>query len=149
MTMKRRDFSRALMAGTMSASCGALTKVFAAGVNGSGIPGSPEMLKLEAMWKPLNASAPKERGRERFNENKYGMFIHWGVYAIPAKGEWYMSDAKVTQAEYAKYAAAFTPTKFNAAEWAAVAKNAGMKYVVLTAKHHDGFAMFDSKPPVG
>ena len=80
-----------------------------------------------------------------WRDAKYGMFIHWGVYAIPARGEWYMSQAKVSQAEYGKHVAAFNPVKFNAAEWAAIAKNAGMKYVVLTAKHHEGFAMFDSK----
>ena len=53
----------------------------AAGVNGSGIPGSPKMVKLHELWKPLNASPAKQRGRERFNENKYGMFIHWGLYS--------------------------------------------------------------------
>lgn len=93
-------------------------------------------------------SETREQRAERmawWSDSKYGMFIHWGAYAIPAKGEWYMSGAKVPQAEYAKYVAAFNPVKFNASEWAAIAKNAGMKYVVLTAKHHEGFAMFDSK----
>ena len=80
-----------------------------------------------------------------WREAKYGMFIHWGVYAIPAQGEWHMCQAKVSLADYGKHVAAFNPVKFNATEWAAIAKNAGMKYVVLTAKHHDGFAMFDSK----
>ena len=53
----------------------------AAGVNGSGIPGSPEMIRLHKLWKPMNASPAKQRGRDRFNENKYGMFIHWGLYS--------------------------------------------------------------------
>ena len=97
---------------------------------------------------PPAAAETREQRAARmawWTDSKYGMFIHWGAYAIPAKGEWYMSEAKVPQAEYAKYVAAFNPMKFNATEWAAIAKNAGMKYVVLTAKHHEGFAMFDSK----
>lgn len=94
------------------------------------------------------AQAPSlsyEQKMKEWNEAKFGMFIHWGLYAIPAKGEWYMRSSKTSVAEYAKLANQFNPTKFNADEWAFVAKNAGMKYLVITTKHHDGFAMFDSK----
>ena len=80
-----------------------------------------------------------------WHEAKFGMFIHWGLYAIPADGEWHMRQKQMPLAEYAKYAAQFNPTKFNADDWMQVAQDAGMKYLVITSKHHDGFAMFDSK----
>ena len=82
---------------------------------------------------------------EWWREAKFGMFIHWGLYAIPARGEWVMNKEKIPVAEYAKLASQFNPVKFNAGEWVRVAKDAGMKYIVITAKHHDGFAMYGSK----
>ena len=82
---------------------------------------------------------------EWFRNDRFGMFIHWGLYAIPARGEWVMSKEKMTVDEYRKYFEEFNPTEYNPREWAKLAKEAGMKYVVLTAKHHDGFCLFDSK----
>ena len=76
---------------------------------------------------------------------KFGMFIHWGPYAIPAQGEWFMRNKKIPLAEYKKLAAEFNPVKFDAEEWASLAQEAGMKYLVFTTKHHDGFAMYPSK----
>jgi alpha-L-fucosidase len=86
---------------------------------------------------------------------RFGMFIHWGVYSVPAGtydgkqiggiGEWIMNNASIPVARYAEYTKDFNPTKFNAEEWVSIAKNAGMKYIVITSKHHDGFAMFHSK----
>lgn len=80
---------------------------------------------------------------------KFGMFIHWGIYAVPASAaggaEWYLSGSKVQVKDYEKFAQRFNPVKFNAAEWAQIARDAGMKYMVITSKHHDGFSMFDSK----
>jgi len=80
-----------------------------------------------------------------FLKDRFGMFIHWGLYAIPARGEWIRNREKISIEEYQKYFDEFNPTGFNPAEWARIAKDAGMKYAVLTAKHHDGFCLFDSK----
>src|SRR5246127_2563643 len=90
-----------------------------------------------------------------FKEAKYGLFIHWGLYAIPAGewkgkrvpglGEWIMNRGQIPVAEYEKLAAQWNPQKFNADEWVRFAREAGFKYIVITSKHHDGFAMFNSK----
>ena len=88
-----------------------------------------------------------------FGEARFGMFIHWGLYAVPAGeyggktgyGEWIMESAKIPASEYAKYAGQFNPVKFDAREWAWLAKDAGMKYLVITSKHHDGFGMYRSE----
>jgi alpha-L-fucosidase len=98
---------------------------------------------------PLPARAPETPAAHNarmawWRDAKFGMFIHWGLYAIPADGEWHMRQHKMPLAEYKKYAPQFNPVKFNADEWASVAQDAGMKYMVLTTKHHDGFAMFHS-----
>lgn len=80
-----------------------------------------------------------------FQHDRFGMFIHWGLYAIPARGEWVRSVERMPKEDYQKYFDAFDPTDYNPKEWAKLAKHAGMKYAVLTAKHHDGFCLFDSK----
>ena len=85
------------------------------------------------------------RRMKRFNDARFGMFIHWGAYAVPARGEWVKSIEKLNDAQYQKYIDAFHPAEFDARAWARYAKEAGMKYAVFTAKHHDGFCMFDSK----
>jgi alpha-L-fucosidase len=90
-----------------------------------------------------------------WKDAKYGMFIHWGLYAVPSGkwgerttcGEWLMLEGKISRNEYAKLATQFNPTKFNAEEWVKLAKDAGQKYIVITSKHHDGFAMFKSSDP--
>ena len=80
-----------------------------------------------------------------FTESRFGMFIHWGLYAIPARGEWVRSHERISNEDYQKYFDAFDPTDYDPKLWARAAKNAGMKYAVMTAKHHDGFCLFDSK----
>ncbi len=88
-----------------------------------------------------------------WREARFGMFIHWGLYAIPAgkwgertnHGEWIRTTAQIPLEEYAKFQPQFNPTAFDADSWARMAANAGMKYLVITSKHHDGFALFDSK----
>lgn len=92
---------------------------------------------------------------EWWREAKFGMFIHWGVYSVPAGyyqgkpvrgiGEWIMNHGKIPMSEYQKFSGEFNPTGFNADEWVKIAKDAGMKYIVITAKHHDGFAMWPTK----
>jgi len=80
-----------------------------------------------------------------FQEARFGMFIHWGVYSIPGRGEWLMYQEHVPFSEYKELADRFNPKEFNPREWVAKAREAGMKYVVLTTRHHDGFCLFDSK----
>jgi alpha-L-fucosidase len=90
-----------------------------------------------------------------WREAKFGMFIHWGVYAVPADAtdkdgnkriaEWYFSNKQMQMADYQKFAPRFNPVRFDAKRWVQAAKIAGMKYIVITSKHHDGFAMFGTK----
>jgi len=115
---------------------------------------------ISAAWAQESA-ATKETPEQRdarmkwWHEAKFGMFIHWGIYSVPAGtwdgkqipgiGEWIMHNARIPVADYAKLAEKFNPVKFNAEEWVKTARNAGMKYIVITSKHHDGFAMFHSE----
>jgi alpha-L-fucosidase len=100
------------------------------------------------------SSAERDQRMRWWREARFGMFIHWGLYAVPAGeyrgtrgkdiGEWIMSWANIPRAEYETFARQFNPTAFDAAEWLRIAKDAGIKYIVITSKHHDGFSMFDS-----
>lgn len=82
---------------------------------------------------------------EWYINDRFGMFIHWGLYSIPARGEWLRSNEEITKEDYMKYFDEFDPIDYDPKKWAKLAKEAGMKYVVLTAKHHDGFCLFDTK----
>ncbi len=114
---------------------------------------------LIAFYMGQNISAQKELTRDErmawWREARFGMFIHWGVYSIPAGtwnghqigniGEWIMNRAKIPVADYQAMARAFNPVKYDPDAWVRMAKDAGMKYIVITSKHHDGFALFGSK----
>ncbi len=78
-----------------------------------------------------------------WRDAKFGLFMHWGVYSIPGRGEWVQWNEQIPVNEYAKLATQFNPDEFDPDAWAVIAKTAGMKYTVLTARHHDGFALFD------
>ena len=82
---------------------------------------------------------------EKFLNDRFGMFIHWGVYSIPGRGEWIRSHERISVEDYQKYVDEFNPSDYNPREWAKLAKKAGMKYAVMTTKHHDGYCLFDSK----
>jgi alpha-L-fucosidase len=104
---------------------------------------------------PTDTPEAKQARLAWFREAKYGLFIHWGLYAIPAGewkgkripgiGEWIMFRTPIPVAEYEGLARQWNPLKFDAEEWVRMAKDAGMKYIVITSKHHDGFALYDSK----
>ena len=122
---------------------------------------SAPQIKPPASAHPVPAIQDTETPAQRdarmawWRQARFGMFIHWGLYAVPAGnwqgkpidgiGEWIMYNAKIPVADYKKLAPQFDPTKFDAHAWVALAKAAGMKYIIITTKHHDGFAMFDSK----
>src|SRR6476661_2335041 len=108
----------------------------------------------QTLPKPLPAPASQDAKMKWFRDAKFGLFIHWGLYAIPAGewkgqpiagiGEWIMNRAKIPVAEYELLAKQFNPVKFDAEAWVQMAQDAGMKYIVITSKHHDGFAMYKS-----
>ena len=85
------------------------------------------------------------KARQEFQDAKFGMFIHWGVYSVLGDGEWVFHNRKLKVQEYDRLPRFFDPEKFDAKAWVSLAKAAGMKYITITSRHHDGFAMFDSK----
>jgi alpha-L-fucosidase len=114
--------------------------------------GAADQAKSAGSYQPAPANLAARRW---FEQAKFGLFVHWGVYSVPggehkgqkAQGlaEWIMDELKIPIPEYEQYAAQFNPMEFNAAEWVGLVKRAGMKYITITSKHHDGFAMWDSK----
>ncbi|MCZ6837452.1 MAG: alpha-L-fucosidase, partial [Planctomycetota bacterium] len=117
------------------------------------VPANPAGCATET---PRQDSLARQNERMAWwREARFGMFIHWGLYAIPAgtwngesapgTGEWIMRNAKIPVADYEKLLGQFDPVQFNAMQWARLAREARMNYVVITTKHHDGFCLFDSK----
>ena len=107
---------------------------------------SPSLVKAQET--PSWAKETKEQKEKRmawWTHDRFGMFIHWGLYALPARGEWVKKGDRASDKDYQKYFDHFNPDLYNPKEWAAKAREAGMKYVALTTKHHEGFCLWDSK----
>jgi alpha-L-fucosidase len=101
---------------------------------------------IEVVAQTSYQPAPENlQARREFQDAKFGMFIHWGVYSVLGDGEWVFHNRALTLDEYNRLPLFFDPEKFDAKAWVALAKAAGMKYITVTSRHHDGFAMFDSK----
>jgi alpha-L-fucosidase len=117
----------------------------------------PTKLKIIALFSLLwlGAAAQKHIGTETkeqkqkrmqwWTDSRFGMFIHWGLYSLPARHEWVRNYEHISNEQYQKYFDVYNPDLFNPKAWAKEAKAAGMKYAVLTTKHHEGFCLFDSK----
>jgi len=101
-----------------------------------------ELGSAQSSYQP---SAENLQARREFQDMKFGMFIHWGVYSVLGDGEWVFHNRKLKVDEYNRLPMFFDPEKFDAHAWVSLAKSAGMKYITITSRHHDGFAMFDSK----
>jgi alpha-L-fucosidase len=128
-----------------------LSAVLCASILQWGLPS--RVTQADDLWRNETPAARDAR-MAWWREARFGMFIHWGLYAVPAGewkgqpingiGEWIMDRANIPVEEYEPLAKKFNPTKFDAAEWVRIAKDAGMKYIVITSKHHDGFCLFDT-----
>jgi len=99
--------------------------------------------RLWPQWAPMASDAAAAQRIAWWRDAKFGLFLHWGLYSLPGRGEWVQWNEQIPVEEYAKLADQFKPDQFDPDAWAAIAKEAGMKYTVLTARHHDGFALFD------
>ncbi|TKK70271.1 alpha-L-fucosidase [Ilyomonas limi] len=100
------------------------------------------LLHAQTAYKPTAANL---KNREWFENARFGMFIHWGPFSIPGSGEWVMNERNITVANYTRLEKFFNPIDFDAAQWVSLAKNAGMKYITLITRHHDGFSMWDTQ----
>src|SRR5512137_355120 len=113
------------------------------------------LVLVTAMLSAQQKTLSKDERMDWWRDARFGMFIHWGVYSIPAGtwdgrqiggiGEWIMNRGKIPVADYQNMAKQFNPVKYDPDEWVRMAKDAGMKYIVITSKHHDGFALFETK----
>lgn len=123
----------------MLAACGAAIVLAA--------PARPPASDMSKVVPAFGIETPEAKAQRLkwWTDARFGMFIHWGIYAIPARGEWVKSKETVSEVDYQRYFDYFDPDRFDARAWAHQAKAAGMKYAVLTTKHHDGFCLFDSK----
>ncbi len=113
------------------------------------------VISQEVVGQPGETPEQRDARMKWWREARFGLFVHWGVYSVPAGtykgkqipsiGEWIMNTGKIPVAEYRQFAQQFNPVRYDPQAWVRLAKEAGMKYIVITSKHHDGFALFDSK----
>ncbi len=104
------------------------------------------LMSLSNAYAQMYMPAPENlKARDWFQDAKFGLFVHWGVYSVLQDGEWVMNNKKIDKKTYEKLPAFFNPTAFDPKEWVSMVKAAGMKYITITSKHHDGFAMFGTK----
>jgi len=103
------------------------------------------LIEMKKNYIPVKVPALSKEEMQWFRDAKFGMFIHWGLYALLGRGEWVMFNERISTSQYAKLAASFRADGFDPKQWARTAKAAGMKYMVLTARHHDGFSLFDTR----
>ncbi|WP_165244741.1 alpha-L-fucosidase [Paludisphaera soli] len=122
---------------------GGFRRAFVIGAAFAGLLAAPRARAEEPAPRP--EESPNARARRWFEDAKFGLFVHWGVYSLLGKGEWVMNNDKIPLAEYRKLPPQFNPVKFDAEEWVKLAKSAGARYITVTTKHHDGFCMYDSK----
>lgn len=113
-------------------------------IAGAGVMGVTRPLNARGGDQSSSASGANTVARRWFEDAKFGLFVHWGVYSLLGKGEWVMNNDKLPISEYQKLPPRFNPVKFDADEWVRLAKAAGMNYITITSKHHDGFCMYDS-----
>lgn len=158
-----RTTTRHMLAATMlsaiatvsTLSCrGAQAQAGAAGGAGSATSAPQELQRYGGVNLVNETPAEHDARMQWFRDAKFGMFIHWGAYStaagewngrrVPGIGEWLLSNAQIKPEDYAVLAKQFNPVKFDAKRWVAIAKDAGMKYIVITSKHHDGFCLWDS-----
>ena len=103
----------------------------------------PQANAVEPIWN--ESEEQKAQRMAWWTDARFGMFLHWGTYSLAARHEWVKNAEQMNNEQYQKYFDHFNPDLFNPKEWAKAAKNAGMKYFVITTKHHEGFCLFDSK----
>jgi len=105
----------------------------------------PLLLSIQLLGQTYQPTTQNLLARKQFQDNRFGMFVHWGVSSMLGAGEWVMQNRNIKVKDYALLKETFYPSQFNAAEWVAAAKSAGMKYIVFITRHHDGFSNWDTK----
>lgn len=105
----------------------------------------PLLLSIQLFGQTYQPTTQNLLARKQFQDNRFGMFVHWGVSSMLGAGEWVMQNRNIKVKDYALLKETFYPSQFNAAEWVAAAKSAGMKYIVFITRHHDGFSNWDTK----
>ena len=137
MNLETKSFAAAISFALCCSSLSATSASSASSKNG----------ELSAVLPAQHYQPTKEnlQSRQEFQDDKFGIFLHWGLYSMLATGEWTMTNKDLNYKEYAKLAGGFYPSKFDAAKWVAAIKASGAKYICFTTRHHEGFSMFKTQ----